>query len=595
METDKDLAANNESGMRTVKRFLWLYITIAAVFLLIGPKVFSSNWVSSSDFHACIEISSSFIAIMASIACIIYFFGLESRYFLIIGLGFLICGSEDLVHGIFGFKRLFEGTGIDWAADIKKFIPGTYVAGRSFLAAMIIAAALLENRAGRTGNVKQEAIRFSIFAFILGGGVTALAFTLPLPDFIFPENIISRPVDFISAMLFITAFFLIFKRFQFHRDIFSGMLLACILLNIGGQVYMSFSKQLFDVFFDTAHWANILSYTMPVLGITIESFSEIKKTRLATELRRMTEVKLNEEKMFIENTFDSLVDIFYLFDFEGKPLRWNKSLSKVIGYSDDEISEMNLTDFFSQEDVQRMLEAVIEVKTEGFARIEAPLLLKDGRQIQYEFTGTVVKDSEGKEIGFSGIARDITARSRIENELIEQRENILKQNWLKSGLAELGDRMRGNQNVFSLTRNIITCIAEYLDLPVGVIYVSDDKGIFHLNGSYASGTGDILESFNPGEGLSGQAVLQKKRIVITDVPDNYMKIDTGLGELKPRNIFITPIILNEEVMGIIELGAIEDITDDQKEFLDIAGETIAIAIDAALARTRVGGMFRDQH
>jgi len=134
----------------SIASFIVLYIVIAVSFLAIGPRVFSSGWFSSSDFHACIEISSSFIAIIAAIACLIYYFGLKNRYFLIVGLGFFICGSEDFIHGLLSFKRLFENSDVDFA----RFIPGTYVAGRTMLATMIILATALEKKLTPSEKIK---------------------------------------------------------------------------------------------------------------------------------------------------------------------------------------------------------------------------------------------------------------------------------------------------------------------------------------------------------------------------------------------------------------------------------------------------------
>ena len=307
--TITSLTGGRNNSKKIIIRFAICYIVIALAFIAIGLYIFSSDWISSSDFHACIEISSSFIAIIAAIACLIYFFRFENRYYLIIGLGFFIGGSEDLIHGIFGFQRLFEGTGIDWVTNIKKFIPGTYVAGRSMLAISIIAAVLMEDRLKIVENVRREALTFSIIAIFLGGGATALAFTLPLPDFIYPENTISRPVDFISSILFAAAFFLILKRFLFHRDIFSGMLLACILLNIGGQIYMSFSKQLFDSFFDTAHWANILSYCTQMVGATIELFKQTQKANLEVKERKLIEDDLKKINNESDQIFNSTIPV----------------------------------------------------------------------------------------------------------------------------------------------------------------------------------------------------------------------------------------------------------------------------------------------
>jgi signal transduction histidine kinase/CheY-like chemotaxis protein/HPt (histidine-containing phosphotransfer) domain-containing protein len=287
----------NVEAVRTYERktgrilpFVVLYGGILAVFTIIGPVMFRSEWAGSSDFHACIEITSSFIAILAAIGCLVFYFGQNRRFFLILGLGFFVCGAEDLVHGLLGYKGLIESLGIDFA-DARRFIPGTYVAGRSALAILIIVAALLENRTKPTKNMRREATIFTAIALALGGGMTVLAFCIPLPQFIYPDLLVSRPVDFISAGLFAVGLVLIGKRFWVKRDIFSGMLLSCILLNTLGQIYMSFSKHLFDIFFDTAHWANILSYCMPVVGIILVALDEMKiSQREAVERRLAQEV-----------------------------------------------------------------------------------------------------------------------------------------------------------------------------------------------------------------------------------------------------------------------------------------------------------------
>lgn len=178
MKSEKDSSFLKTKDKSSIGWFLVFYLFIVLVFIGIGPKTFSSTWISSSDFHACIEISSSFIALVAAISCLMYFFGMKSRYFLIVGLGFFICGSEDLLHGIFGFKRLFVDSGLDFS----KFIPGTYVAGRSMLAIMIIAAALLEHRLKIINKPRQEAVIFSLIAVALGAGATTPCFSPSPPQ-----------------------------------------------------------------------------------------------------------------------------------------------------------------------------------------------------------------------------------------------------------------------------------------------------------------------------------------------------------------------------------------------------------------------------
>lgn len=251
------------------------YLALLILALAIAPWVFNSDWVSSSDFHACIEMSSSLIAIIAGIAGIIYFFGMGNTFFLVVGLGFFISGSEDLVHGFFGFKRLWAESGVDFS----RFIPGTYVTGRLLLGTMCIIAIITERTITDPVQIKNTAKLLIPLSLLIGGGLTLIAFNLPLPKFVHPERFISRPLDFISAIIFLIAFALGLRRLLKFRDTFTHFLLLSLLINCFGQVYMSFSKQLFDIFFDVAHVANILSYTMPIIGLSICTLEQLKETK----------------------------------------------------------------------------------------------------------------------------------------------------------------------------------------------------------------------------------------------------------------------------------------------------------------------------
>jgi len=124
----------------------------------------------------------------------------------------------------------------------------------------------------------------------------------------------------------------------------------------------------------------------------------------------MAEEALKEAKMFTESTLNSIADIFYSFDLSGKFLSWNKTFSRISGYSDQELSSKKPTDFFLGEDIQRIAESVERIYKEGTSKVEANFVLKDGRQIPCEFTGSILKDSRGNIIGFSGTGRDITER-----------------------------------------------------------------------------------------------------------------------------------------------------------------------------------------
>jgi PAS domain S-box-containing protein len=411
MASYKPPAARRADNVSRVRASLAVYAAVVIVFVAIGPMAFSSGWVSSSDFHACIEICGSLIAIIAAIACLVYYFGLESRYFLIIGLGFLVCGGEHLVHGIFSFKQLFADTEVDFS----RFIPGTYTAARLVLAIMIMTAVLVERTFKRAKNLKRQAAVFSGIALAVGAGTTLLALALPLPRFIYPEFTISRPVDFISALLFAVAFALVLRRFLTRRDIFSASLLACILLNTGGQIYMSFSRQLYDVFFDIAHFANILSYCMPVLGIALQGLEEMKKGEISESRFR--------------TLFESSSDAVMLLDEKGF-LDCNSATVRIFGCADKaEFCSKHPADLSPATQpcgadsialANERIAAAIENGTNFFEWTHKRL---DTNQT---FPAEVLLNTmelDGRQV-LQAVVRDITLRKQVEEEIARERTHL---------------------------------------------------------------------------------------------------------------------------------------------------------------------------
>jgi CheY-like chemotaxis protein/HAMP domain-containing protein/putative methionine-R-sulfoxide reductase with GAF domain len=177
---------------------------------------------------------------------------------------------------------------------------------------------------------------------------------------------------------------------------------------------------------------------------------------------------------------------------------------------------------------------------------------------------------------------------RMKNNLLRMTEENARQNWHEAGQAELSNKIRGDQNTAELAQNVINYLATYLQSQVGAIYLQDDDDILRLYASYAyKKRKNVANEFKVGEGLVGQAALEKKSILITEVPDDYITINSGLGESKPLNILVTPLIYDGRVSGVIELGSFYEFFDQHFYFMEQAAESIAIALQSALARVRV--------
>jgi len=168
------------------------------------------------------------------------------------------------------------------------------------------------------------------------------------------------------------------------------------------------------------------------------------------------------------------------------------------------------------------------------------------------------------------------------------------QNWLKTGQTQLNNKMSGEQDIAQLAKNVITFLATYLEMPVGLFYLfkegkNEKKPHLKLIASYAytHRTG-VSSQFLVGEGLVGQAALEKKEILITKVPDNYyVRIRSGLGKALPRTVIVHPFLYENTLKGVIELASFKTISDGQRAFLTQIMPNIGIAVNSAESRSRV--------
>ncbi len=170
----------------------------------------------------------------------------------------------------------------------------------------------------------------------------------------------------------------------------------------------------------------------------------------------------------------------------------------------------------------------------------------------------------------------------------------LTQNWLKTGQMQLSTQMSGEQDLVTLAKNIITFLATYLEMPVGLFYLQENgdqtpTARLKLIASYAYTHRKGLSSeFVIGAGVVGQAALERKTILMTKVPDNYyIHIQSGLGKSLPRQVLVQPFLYEDTVKGVIELASFKPITELQQEFLAQVMSNLGIAVNTAQSRARL--------
>jgi CheY-like chemotaxis protein len=176
------------------------------------------------------------------------------------------------------------------------------------------------------------------------------------------------------------------------------------------------------------------------------------------------------------------------------------------------------------------------------------------------------------------------------HEMMTEKE---RQYWLKAEFARLTELSLGMTDVQQLVKMLISEISKLIEVGQGVFYVKETRknaehtGDFLLLGSYAyTERKNGSDRFRVGEGLIGQCALEKKPILLTQVPNEYIQISSGLGEGKPLTIFVMPIIFEEEVVAVIELASFKAFTDTQQNLLELLSIPLGVIINSAASRQR---------
>ncbi len=172
----------------------------------------------------------------------------------------------------------------------------------------------------------------------------------------------------------------------------------------------------------------------------------------------------------------------------------------------------------------------------------------------------------------------------------------MEQDWLKTNLARFTRMLQGQRDMTTVAQMVLSELAPLVDAQQGVFYVnhgSNGDGTMKLLGGYAyKKRKNLANEFKPGEGLVGQCTIERQRILVTNVPENYVYVSSGLGEASPRNIVVLPVLFEGEVKAVIELSTFNTFSDTHLTFLDQLTESIGIVLNTIAANTRTEDLLQ---
>ncbi|MFO7827293.1 MAG: cache domain-containing protein [Bacteroidales bacterium] len=186
------------------------------------------------------------------------------------------------------------------------------------------------------------------------------------------------------------------------------------------------------------------------------------------------------------------------------------------------------------------------------------------------------------------IANEQEAKRKIEDQ---------KQNWATQGLAKFGEILRQNtDDMNEFAYHIISNLVKYIDANQGGLFIvnDDDKNdkFVELLACYAYERRKYMEKrIDFGVGLIGRCVQEQKTIYMTDLPDEYINITSGLGQSVPNALLIVPLKVNDEIFGVVELAGFNEFEDHVIKFVEEVGESIASTISTTKINIRTNQLL----
>ncbi|MGH2919180.1 MAG: response regulator, partial [Solirubrobacteraceae bacterium] len=204
---------------------------------------------------------------------------------------------------------------------------------------------------------------------------------------------------------------------------------------------------------------------------------------------------------------------------------------------------------------------------------------------QGDLTRQIAVEAQGEVAELSDTINQMIANLR------ETTQKNAEQDWLNTNLARISGLMQGQRDLATVSRLIMSEISPLVTAQHGAFFLAEsDNGSepeLRLIASYGyKKRKTVSNRFKIGEALVGQAALEGKSILIQNAPEDYVKVTSGLGEAKPVNIVVMPILFEEQVLAVVELASLREFSEVNQAFLEQLAETLGVVLNAIIANRR---------
>ncbi|MDQ6595136.1 CHASE3 domain-containing protein [Bacillus salipaludis] len=194
---------------------------------------------------------------------------------------------------------------------------------------------------------------------------------------------------------------------------------------------------------------------------------------------------------------------------------------------------------------------------------------------------------------------DLSTRIKVKTrdetrDLADAMNNLLssleKQSWIQKSMTEISTMYQGITDITVLAQTFITKLAPLLDAVYGVVYLrkADGQGVhFVKTAGYAIKDQDVASSFRLGEGMVGQCALDQRIFLIDTLPEDHIKLTSGLGASSPTHLLVAPIVVDGKVEAVVEFAALQPFQTQHLTLLDLLQDKFGSSITSVLGRMEV--------
>ena len=208
-----------------------------------------------------------------------------------------------------------------------------------------------------------------------------------------------------------------------------------------------------------------------------------------------------------------------------------------------------------------------------------------------DLTRSITVEAEGEVAALKNNINQMIAN------LKETTQKNNEQDWLKTNLAKFTEMMQGQRSLSAVAQLIMSELTPLVNAQQGAFFMSENMGhetVLSLIATYAfTDRKSVANKYTLKEGLVGQCAFEKKRILLTQVPENYVTIHSSLGEARPANIIVLPVLFEGELKAVIELASFEAFTPNYLNFLDQLMDSIGVILNMISSSMRTEELLQE--